>query len=89
MIEPRSGVYLSVTWSQLPSQLAALGREVNAHSHSSLHLAVSIYGFGSRAEIINVSYRMDPTIAPDRHSASAERVDLSSVLVAKVRFREL
>ena len=38
----------------------------------------------SRAEIINVSYRMDSATAPDRHSASAERVDTSSVLVAKV-----
>ena len=27
---------------------------------------------------------MDSTIAPDRHSTSAERVDSSSVLVAKV-----
>ena len=35
----------------------------------------------SRAEIINVSYRMDSAIAPGRHSASAERVDSSSVLV--------
>ena len=38
----------------------------------------------SRAEIINALYRMDSAIAPDLHSASAERVDLSSVLVAKV-----
>ena len=30
---------------------------------------------------------MDSAIAPDRHSASAERVDSSSVLVAKVKFR--
>ena len=36
----------------------------------------------SRAEIINVSYRMDSTIAPDRHSAAVERVDSSSVLAA-------
>ena len=36
--------------------------------------------------IINVSYRMDSTIAPDRHSASAERVDSSPVLVAKVSY---
>ena len=37
--------------------------------------------------MINVSYRMDSAIAPDRHghSASAERLDSSSVSVAKVR----
>ena len=29
---------------------------------------------------------MDSAIAPDRHSASAERVDTSSVLVAKVSY---
>ena len=29
---------------------------------------------------MNVSYRMDSAIAPDRHSASAERGDSSSVL---------
>ena len=33
---------------------------------------------------VNVSYGMDSAIAPDRHSASAELVDSSSVLVAKV-----
>ena len=38
----------------------------------------------SRAEITNVSYRMDSAIAADRHSAAAERVGSSSVLVAKV-----
>ena len=42
----------------------------------------------SRAEIVNVSYLMDSAIiAPDRHSAAAERVDPSSVLVAKVAHR--
>ena len=34
--------------------------------------------FGSKTE--NVPYRMDSAIAPDRHSASAERVDSSFVL---------
>ena len=38
----------------------------------------------SRAERINISYSMHSAIAPDRHSASEERVDSSSVLVAKV-----
>ena len=41
----------------------------------------------SRAEIlIYVLYSMDSAIVPDRHSASAERVDSSSVLVAKVSY---
>ena len=34
--------------------------------------------------LVNVSYRMDSAIAPDRHSAAAERMDLSTLLVAKV-----
>ena len=38
----------------------------------------------SRAERTNVSYRLNSAIAPDRHSASAERVDSSSALVAKI-----
>ena len=54
----------------------------------SLHLAMSIYGSNHEQRTINVSYRMDSAIAPDRHSASAERVDSSSVLVAKVSFTD-
>ena len=51
----------------------------------SLHLAaMSIYGSNHEQRIINVSYRMVSAIAPDRHFASAERVDSSSALVAKV-----
>ena len=34
----------------------------------------------SPAEIINVSYRMDSAIAPDRYSASAQRADSSRYL---------
>ena len=49
---------------------------------------MSIYGSNHEQRTINVSYRMDSAIAPDRHSASAERVDSSSVLVAKVSFRQ-
>ena len=49
----------------------------------SLHLAVYTFLLESRAEIINVTYRMDSAIAPDR------RVDLSSVLVAKVIYSGL
>ena len=70
------------------SQLPAPGREVNGHSHRmfcSLHLAMSIYGSNHEQRIINVSYCMDSAIAPDRHSASAERVDSSSVLVANLK----
>ena len=52
----------------------------------SLHLAMSesIHGSNHEQRIIEASYRMDSAIAPDRHSASAERVDSPSVLVAKV-----
>ena len=42
---------------------------------------MSIYGS-------NHEQRYDSAIAPDRQSASAERVDSSSVLVAKVNFSE-
>ena len=53
----------------------------------SLHLTMSING-SNHEQRINVSYCMDSAIAPDRHSASAERVDSSSVLVAKVSFTD-
>ena len=59
------------------SQLPALGREVNGHSHRmfcSVHLAMSIYGSNHEQRIINVSYCMDSAIAPDRHSASARHL---------------
>ena len=46
----------------------------------SLHPAMSIYH-----EQRNVSYCMDSAITPDRHSASAEGVDASSVLVKKAK----
>ena len=36
----------------------------------------------SRAEITNVSHRMDSVIAPDRRAAAAECVDSSSLLSA-------
>ena len=45
---------------------------------------MSIYGSNHEKGIINVSYRMDSAIAADCHCASAERVDSSSVLEAKV-----
>ena len=42
----------------------------------------------SRAEITNVSYRMNSAIAPDRRSAAAaERVDSLPVLIANVMVR--
>ena len=75
-------------WVPGASQLPAPGREVNGHSHRmfcSLHLAMSIYG-SNHEQRINVSYCMDSAIALDSHSASAERVDSSSVLVAKVSY---
>ena len=77
---------------RVPSQFPAPGREVNRHSHRmfcSLHLAMSINGSNHEQRIINVSYFMDSAIASasdrDRHSASAERVDSSSVFYANVR----
>ena len=41
----------------------------------------------SQAETLNVSYRMESAsaIAPDRHSASAERVDTLSVWILPLR----
>ena len=55
----------------------------------SLHLAVYIYGSNHEQRQKNASYRMDSAIAPERHSAAAERVDSSSVLVtvAKVSYQ--
>ena len=80
-----------VTGNAKPSQLSVPGRErreVNDIRKNVLQFTpcgASVYlWLESRAEIINVSYRMDSAIAPDRHSAAAERVDSSFVLVAKV-----
>ena len=59
-------------------------KDIRIECSAVLHLAVYIYGSNHEQRMINVSYRMDSAIAPDRHSAAAECVDsdTSSVLLA-------
>ena len=60
-------------------------REVDGLSHSHHENALQFTPCGVylhlelRAEILNVTYRMDSAIAPDRHYAAAELVDLPTV----------
>ena len=65
------------------------GREVNGHSHRMMFCSLQYLWLDSESRAERRNFSMDSAIAPDRHSAAAERVDSSSVLVAKVSSKQV